>query len=400
VTRSRWPHGRSVDRAGRPKLRVSESCLARCLKIADREDGLSGGASGDRRRRCRGDLEAENRDHPKRTKQLEQETRSCAGVGDCQLSDRIGLGSGAASALVQGARRGRTPERNDRGSLIASGLQSAARRAIGTMRQPALPSNCTRDVPAHLHRCGLHLGSLCSRAVCEEVVTTHWGGVVAMVQDDGELRSIHSEQWRYYEETASQPDQALPQSVERALLDALLAPSQAGRAGHAVDMGCGTGRWTALLTEHYSSVTGVDYSPDRLRRAASRLPGRTGDRAALICADVLSFTPDEGVDVLLAAFLLSHVQGSAVSPLVARWLRVLAPEGHLVLVDHGPEAYQENAWAVTDAVAVRRLPQGDALRVIKRFGVIDEVLCGLPPGWVVHRRMDSRGYILAVVGRG
>jgi transposase-like protein len=50
---------------------VSESCLARWLKIADREDGVTGttssaGVAG-------GDLEAENRALRKRAKQLEQE---------------------------------------------------------------------------------------------------------------------------------------------------------------------------------------------------------------------------------------------------------------------------------------------------------------------------------------
>ncbi|MDT0276267.1 transposase [Blastococcus goldschmidtiae] len=49
---------------------VSESCLARWLKIADREDGISGPSSlGD----AGGDLEAENRALRKRAKQLEQE---------------------------------------------------------------------------------------------------------------------------------------------------------------------------------------------------------------------------------------------------------------------------------------------------------------------------------------
>lgn len=53
---------------------ISESCLNRWLKIADREDGLDGpvsppptaGGSG-------GDLEAENRELRRRAKQLEQE---------------------------------------------------------------------------------------------------------------------------------------------------------------------------------------------------------------------------------------------------------------------------------------------------------------------------------------
>lgn len=49
---------------------VSESCLARWLKIADRDEGrvtssTAGGAAGD--------LEAENRQLRKRAKQLEQE---------------------------------------------------------------------------------------------------------------------------------------------------------------------------------------------------------------------------------------------------------------------------------------------------------------------------------------
>jgi transposase-like protein len=51
---------------------VSESCLARWLKIADREDGLSGEASSTIAG-AGGDLEAENRALRKRTKQLEQE---------------------------------------------------------------------------------------------------------------------------------------------------------------------------------------------------------------------------------------------------------------------------------------------------------------------------------------
>ncbi len=52
---------------------VSESCLARWLKIADREDGLSGGASSPGAAGAGDDLEAENREFRRRTKQLEQE---------------------------------------------------------------------------------------------------------------------------------------------------------------------------------------------------------------------------------------------------------------------------------------------------------------------------------------
>ena len=52
---------------------VSESCLQRWLKIADREDGLSAGTSPAASTGGDGDLEAENRELRRRTKQLEQE---------------------------------------------------------------------------------------------------------------------------------------------------------------------------------------------------------------------------------------------------------------------------------------------------------------------------------------
>ncbi len=52
---------------------VSESCLARWLKIADREDGRTGAGSLSTASSAGVDLEAENRELRKRAKQLEQE---------------------------------------------------------------------------------------------------------------------------------------------------------------------------------------------------------------------------------------------------------------------------------------------------------------------------------------
>ncbi len=52
---------------------ISESCLARWLKIADREDGLAPSTSSSVTAGVEGDLETENRELRRRTKQLEQE---------------------------------------------------------------------------------------------------------------------------------------------------------------------------------------------------------------------------------------------------------------------------------------------------------------------------------------
>jgi transposase-like protein len=52
---------------------ISESCLSRWLKIADREDGTSTETSASAGTAAGTDLEAENRELRRRTKQLEQE---------------------------------------------------------------------------------------------------------------------------------------------------------------------------------------------------------------------------------------------------------------------------------------------------------------------------------------
>jgi transposase len=52
---------------------ISESCLSRWLKIADREDGISPDSAVTPSRAINSDLETENRELRKRTKQLEQE---------------------------------------------------------------------------------------------------------------------------------------------------------------------------------------------------------------------------------------------------------------------------------------------------------------------------------------
>ena len=68
---------RQGDRSIREVARsfgISESCLNRWLKIADREDGLAGPpSSAPAKPTAETDLEAENRELRRRTKQLEQE---------------------------------------------------------------------------------------------------------------------------------------------------------------------------------------------------------------------------------------------------------------------------------------------------------------------------------------
>jgi transposase len=73
VTSSPWPaRARRRSLGSRRDFGISESCLARWLKIADREDGLAPPAAGDRGGGGK-DESAELRELRRRNKLLEQE---------------------------------------------------------------------------------------------------------------------------------------------------------------------------------------------------------------------------------------------------------------------------------------------------------------------------------------
>lgn len=96
----------------------------------------------------------------------------------------------------------------------------------------------------------------------------------------------------------------------------------------AVDVGCGTGRWTARL-----GAIGIDASCSMLI-VASRKPqlrGRlaAGDAAALPLASGSS-------DTVLCALTLGHVRNRAAA--LREFVRVLEPGGSLILTDFHPDA--------------------------------------------------------------
>jgi len=95
-----------------------------------------------------------------------------------------------------------------------------------------------------------------------------------------------------------------------------------------VDVGCGTGRWTARLP-----AIGVDISPAMLGVAAHKpgLRGRlaVGDAAALPVAS-------ESADLVLCALTFGHIRDQAGA--LREFARVLRPGGTLLLTDFHPDA--------------------------------------------------------------
>ena len=103
-----------------------------------------------------------------------------------------------------------------------------------------------------------------------------------------------------------------------------------------LDLGCGPGHTTRLLSARFpeATVVGLDNSPAFIARAARAMPGR----ARFTCHDVTQAPfPDAPADVIFARHLLAHLREPA--ELIGQWTSQLAPGGLLVL--------EETEWIKT-----------------------------------------------------
>lgn len=100
-----------------------------------------------------------------------------------------------------------------------------------------------------------------------------------------------------------------------------------------LDLGCGTGRYCALLAERGASVVGVDPSPEMLKYAKQKA-------LAFANIDLYDGTlanvdfPNEHFDLVVSALALSHV--SDLKPTLQECVRVLKYGGWVVISDIHP----------------------------------------------------------------
>jgi ubiquinone/menaquinone biosynthesis C-methylase UbiE len=112
--------------------------------------------------------------------------------------------------------------------------------------------------------------------------------------------------------------------------------------GTALDAACGTGRHASYLAALGHRVIGVDGSAEMLALARAKIPDGEFYRGDLHQLPV----PDQHVSVLVCALALEHVPD--LRPVLAEFVRVLRPGGHLVTSD------TTHAWPI-----VQSLPGGD-----------------------------------------
>ena len=124
----------------------------------------------------------------------------------------------------------------------------------------------------------------------------------------------------------------------------LLAQVPLDNPTRVVDLGCGPGNSTELLIERFpnAEVIGVDSSPDMLRQARERLPGRT-----FVESDLSVWVPDAETDLLFANAVFQWVPDHP--NVLARLLRTLRSAG--VLAVQMPDNTREPALMLMEKVA-------------------------------------------------
>lgn len=99
------------------------------------------------------------------------------------------------------------------------------------------------------------------------------------------------------------------------------------RRGRALDFGCGAGRLTQALCEHFEQCVGVDIAPSMIGHA--RHFNRYGDRCRYVCngTNDLAVLPDGHFDFVYTFAVLQHMQPSYMKNYICEFMRVLAPGG-------------------------------------------------------------------------
>jgi ubiquinone/menaquinone biosynthesis C-methylase UbiE len=105
-----------------------------------------------------------------------------------------------------------------------------------------------------------------------------------------------------------------------------------------LDVGCGTGTLTLAAAEVVGTegrVHGIDPAPEMIARARAKAAKATAPVAFEVgVVEALAF-PDQSVDVVLSSLMFHHLPDPLKPAALAEIRRVLAPGGHLLVVDFG-----------------------------------------------------------------
>lgn len=148
-----------------------------------------------------------------------------------------------------------------------------------------------------------------------------------------------------------------------------------------LDLGCGTGRFTAPLATRFSAkVCGLDRS-EKMLSVAQKTPGISAATLVRATADALPFL-DHSFDLIFISMVLHHIRSDASA--LAEMRRVLKSGGKLLIRTSSTETMRSYLWAAFFPAAA----EIEAARVLPRKAIADLLES---QGFIVetHRVLDQ-----------
>ena len=161
--------------------------------------------------------------------------------------------------------------------------------------------------------------------------------------------------------------------------------------GRALDFGCGVGRITRALAQHFDEAVGVDISEDMVRRAQEHNADVPGASFVVNVAGDLARFDDAAFDLVFSSIVLQHVPDrSAIERYVAEFCRLVRPGGLVMfqLPSHIPAIFRTQ-WRRRLYAGLRRLGV-PATFLYKRLRLFPIAMSFIPEPEIV-RLVESAG---------
>jgi len=129
----------------------------------------------------------------------------------------------------------------------------------------------------------------------------------------------------------NEPDHGLRQPAIRQAWMTLLQTTLLPSLTTVLDIGCGTGSLSLVLTDLGHTVTGVDFSPEMIARATEKATHATSPIQFRVMDASQPDFPAQHFDAIVCRHLLWALPQP--EDALQRWVELLKPQGRLILIE-------------------------------------------------------------------